>query len=69
MAESVGMQIVNQRTEDILRAISVHKLTVVDLKRLAKRFHTFAELVDNNVSSLQKAMDRALEGKGGDGGL
>lgn len=65
MSESVGMEIINRRTEDILKAVSTHQLTVVDLQRLSKRFHNFAELIDNNVASLQKAMDRALDGKGG----
>lgn len=64
MAESVGMQIVNQRTKDILRVMATHELTIMDLKRVALRFHTFAALIDNNVLSLQKTL-----AKGGDGGL
>ena len=62
MAESVGMQIINQRCEDILRAMSIHELSLVDLARVKLRFEQIAILCYENIEKVQE--DLKTEGGG-----
>ena len=62
MAESVGMQIINQRCEDIIRAMGTHELTLVDMARVQARFLEMSNLV----AKMSDKIKTDLKG-GGDG--
>ncbi len=54
MTETRSMGIVNQRCDELLKAILINDLTIMDLQRLSLRFQQISALIDNNISSLQK---------------
>lgn len=56
MSESIGMEIVNQRTEDIICAISEHEFTVVDLRRIQRRFKDMSTLVGEVIENINKEL-------------
>lgn len=62
MAESVGMQIINQRCEDIIRAMGLHELTLVDMARIQARFLNMSNLVVKMSVKIKLDLER-----GGDG--
>ncbi len=54
MAESIGMQIVNKRTEDIIQVMAERDFTLVDLRRIQIRFASMAELAEEVIAGVQK---------------
>ncbi len=61
MAESIGMQIVNQRCEDIIRTMGTHELSVVDLARIELRFKKMATLCRNSLSKIEEDLQKELD--------
>ncbi len=54
MSESIGMELINQRTEDIIRAVSAHEFTVTDLRRIQKRFKDMSTLLGEVIENINK---------------
>ncbi len=56
MAESIGMILINQRSEDIIRAFATHEFTVVDLRRVQKRFKDMATITGEIIDGINKEL-------------
>ncbi len=57
MAESLGMELVNKRTEEIIKVMSIHDFTLIDLRRIQKRLATMAGLVDDVIAQVPKDLE------------
>ncbi len=52
--EALGMDLINQHCENILRVIGTQNMSLVDLARLKKRFHHLANILQSVINRTQK---------------